>query len=84
MSYYLLIALTLSIPGFIVGEAGLSFLGLGVSEPHPSLGNILAESQSLPAMKAAPWLLLSGVVIVCIVILFNLLGDRLRENGRIP
>ncbi|AFS52329.1 ABC transporter permease [Leptospirillum ferriphilum] len=84
MSYYLLIALTLSIPGFIVGEAGLSFLGLGVSEPHPSLGNILAESQSLPAMKAAPWLLLSGVVIVSIVILFNLLGDRLRENGKVP
>ena len=84
MSYYLLIALTLSIHGFIVGEAGLSFLGLGVSEPHPSLGNILAESQSLPAMKAAPWLLLSGVVIVSIVILFNLLGDRLRENGKVP
>lgn len=79
MSYYLLVALTISIPGFIVGEAGLSFLGLGVSEPHPSLGNILAESQSLPAMKAAPWLLLSGAVIVIIVVLFNLLGDRLRE-----
>ena len=82
MSYYLLVALTISIPGFIVGEAGLSFLGLGVSEPHPSLGNILAESQSLPAMKAAPWLLLSGVVIVSIVIVFNLLGDRLRETGQ--
>lgn len=79
MSYYLLVALTLSIPGFIVGEAGLSFLGLGVSEPHPSLGNILAESQSLPAMKAAPWLLLSGLTIVSIVVVFNLLGDQMRD-----
>lgn len=87
MSYYLIVALTLSIPGFIVGEAGLSFLGLGISEPHPSLGNILAESQSLPAMQAAPWLLLSGMTIVGVVIVFNLLGDRLRDPDqmrRIP
>ncbi|MHB1605705.1 MAG: ABC transporter permease [Leptospirales bacterium] len=82
MSYYLIVALTLSIPGFIVGEAGLSFLGLGISEPHPSLGNILAESQSLPAIQAAPWLLLSGMTIVGIVIVFNLLGDRLRDPDR--
>ncbi len=82
MSYYLIVALTLSIPGFIVGESGLSFLGLGVPEPHPSLGNILAESQSLPAMQAAPWLLLSGMTIVGVVIVFNLLGDRLRDPDR--
>ncbi len=82
MAPYLVVALTLAIPGFIVGEAGLSFLGLGVSEPHPSLGNILAESQSLPAMEAAPWLLLSGAMIVAIVIIFNLLGDRIRDPER--
>jgi peptide/nickel transport system permease protein len=82
MAPYLVIALTLAIPGFIVGEAGLSFLGLGVSEPHPSLGNILAESQSLPAMEAAPWLLISGGTIVGIVVIFNLMGDRIRDPER--
>ncbi len=79
MRYYLLVSVTLSIPAFIVGEAGLSFLGLGLSEPHPSLGNILAESQSLETMNSAPWLLASGVLIVLLVVLFNRLGDVLRE-----
>jgi peptide/nickel transport system permease protein len=79
MRYYLLVSVTLSIPAFIVGEAGLSFLGLGLSEPHPSLGNILAESQSLETMNSAPWLLASGGLIVLLVVLFNRLGDLLRE-----
>lgn len=79
MRYYLLVSVTLSIPAFIVGEAGLSFLGLGLSEPHPSLGNILSESQSLETMTTAPWLLTSGGLIVLLVILFNRLGDVLRE-----
>ncbi len=89
MRYYLLVSVTLSIPAFIVGEAGLSFLGLGLSEPHPSLGNILSESQSLETMNSAPWLLASGGLIVLLVVLFNRLGDVLREasgegegNGR--
>ncbi len=81
MRYYLLISVTLSIPAFIVGEAGLSFLGLGLSEPHPSLGNILSESQSLETMNSAPWLLGSGILIVILVVLFNRLGDVLREAG---
>jgi peptide/nickel transport system permease protein len=86
MRYYLLVSVTLSIPAFIVGEAGLSFLGLGLSEPHPSLGNILSESQSLDTMTSAPWLLTSGGIIVLLVILFNRLGDVLREatDGAIP
>lgn len=79
MRYYLLVAVTLSIPAFIVGEAGLSFLGLGLSEPRPSLGNILAEGQSLETMESAPWLLAAGGLIVLLVVLFNRLGDVLRE-----
>ena len=79
MRYYLLVAVTLSIPAFIVGEAGLSFLGLGLSEPRPSLGNILAEGQSLETMESAPWLLAAGGMIVLLVVLFNRLGDVLRE-----
>ncbi len=80
MSPYLIVAVTLSIPGFIVGEAGLSFLGLGVAPPHPSLGNMLADAQSLTVMRTAPWLLLSGILVVVLVMLFNRLGDHVRES----
>jgi peptide/nickel transport system permease protein len=80
MSPYLVVAVTLSVPGFIVGEAGLSFLGLGIAPPHPSLGNMLADAQSLTVMRTAPWLLVSGFLVVLLVLLFNRLGDHIREN----
>jgi len=80
MSPYLVVAVTLSVPGFIVGEAGLSFLGLGIAPPHPSLGNILADAQSLTVMRTAPWLLASGALVVMLVLLFNRLGDHIRES----
>jgi len=80
MSPYLVVAVTLSVPGFIVGEAGLSFLGLGIAPPHPSLGNMLADAQSLTVMRTAPWLLASGFLVVLLVLLFNRLGDRIRES----
>src|SRR3989338_3901923 len=47
---YVIIAATLSIPGFIIGESALSFLGLGISQPDPSWGNILAEGKELSNM----------------------------------
>ncbi len=80
MSPYLVVAVTLSVPGFIVGEAGLSFLGLGIAPPHPSLGNMLADAQSLTVIRTAPWLLMSGLLVVVLVLLFNRLGDHIRES----
>jgi peptide/nickel transport system permease protein len=77
---FIIIAITLSIPGFIVGESALSFLGLGITQPDPSWGNILAEGKELSNMITRPWLLLLPSICIFISVLsFNLLGDKLRD-----
>lgn len=77
---YVVIAATLSIPGFIIGESALSFLGLGITQPDPSWGNILAEGKELSNMLLRPWiLLLPALCIFVSVLCFNLLGDKLRD-----
>jgi len=81
LASYLLVAATLSIPGYILGEAALSFLGLGISEPAVSWGLMLKQSQG--DMKVFFlgfwWLLMPGFMIFLTVIAFNLLGDVLRD-----
>lgn len=77
---YIIIAATLSIPGFIIGESALSFLGLGITQPDPSWGNILAEGKDLSNMLVRPWLLLTPAFCIFISVLsFNLVGDRVRD-----
>ena len=77
---YVIIAATLSIPGFIIGESALSFLGLGITQPDPSWGNILAEGKELSNMLLRPWILLLPALCIFISVLcFNLLGDKLRD-----
>ena len=76
---YIIVAATLSIPGYILGEAGLSFLGLGITEPSASWGLMLSQAQSIKAMTEAPWLLIPGIFIFIVVMGFNLLGDALRD-----
>ena len=77
---YIIIAATLSIPGFIIGESALSFLGLGITQPDPSWGNILAEGKELSNMLVRPWiLLLPAFCIFTSVLCFNLLGDKIRD-----
>lgn len=77
---YIIIAATLSIPGFIIGESALSFLGLGITQPDPSWGNILSEGKELSNMLTRPWILLLPALCIFISILsFNLLGDKLRD-----
>ena len=77
---YVIIAATLSIPGFIIGESALSFLGLGITQPDPSWGNILAEGKELSNMLVRPWiLLLPAFCIFVSVLCFNLVGDKLRD-----
>jgi peptide/nickel transport system permease protein len=77
---YLLVAATLSIPGYILGEAALSFLGLGIQEPSASWGLMLRQSQDMKVlMLNFWWLLLPGVAIFVTVVSFNLLGDALRD-----
>ena len=77
---YIVIAATLSIPGFIIGESALSFLGMGITQPDPSWGNILAEGKELSNMLSRPWiLLLPAACIFTSVLCFNLIGDKLRD-----
>ncbi len=76
---YTIIAMTLSVPGYIIGEAALSFLGLGIQEPYPSWGNMLSAAQSIRVLTSAPWILMPGIFISVTIICFNLLGDGLRD-----
>jgi ABC-type dipeptide/oligopeptide/nickel transport system permease subunit len=72
------VSATLSLGGNILGEAGLSFLGLGVREPYPSWGSMLGASRDL--FEACPWLMIfPGLAISLAVLGFNLLGDGLRD-----
>lgn len=79
--YYLIVSATLSFPGFILGESALSLLGLGVSEPVPSWGNMLSEARNIPLISAYPWLLTPGVALFLVVFAFNLLGDQLLRKS---
>lgn len=81
LSSYLLVAATLSIPGYILGEASLSFLGLGIQEPSASWGLMLAQAQGdMKVLMLNMWWLLSpGFMIFMTVVCFNVLGDTLRD-----
>jgi peptide/nickel transport system permease protein len=76
---YLVIAATLALPGYILGESALSFLGLGIKEPMTSWGLLLADAQSFEALSLYPWLLAPGALIVLSVLAFNFVGDALRD-----
>jgi peptide/nickel transport system permease protein len=77
---YVIVAATLSIPGYILGEVILSFLGVGVQEPSASWGNILNQARSIRALTTFPWLLfVPGTAIFLTVMAFNFLGDGLRD-----
>lgn len=73
-----LVQATVAIPSAILGEAVLSFLGLGIQPPAPSLGTMLATAQQFAAR--APWAaVLPGVTIMVLALAFNVFGDSLRD-----
>jgi peptide/nickel transport system permease protein len=77
---YIIISATLAIPSFIVAEAVLSFIGLGIQQPDPSWGNMLSLAINASILVLQPWLVWSpAIVIVLTVLAFNLLGDGLRD-----
>jgi peptide/nickel transport system permease protein len=76
---YLIVALTLSIPGMILAETALSFLGLGLRPPAISLGVLLQQAQNITTISLYPWLMIPGVFIFVVVLAFNFLGDGLRD-----
>ncbi len=76
---HIIASATLSIPGMILGETALSFLGLGLRAPITSWGVLLAEAQNINAVVLYPWLLFPVVPVVLVVLAFNFLGDGLRD-----
>ena len=74
----LVVQATVSIPGAIIAEAILSFLGLGVQPPSPSWGTMLNAAQQF--LETAPWMAWwPGLAIFCLALSFNLAGDGLRD-----
>ncbi len=81
ISSYIIVALSLSVPGYILAESGLSFLGLGVSEPFASWGSLLSQAQEggFASITQRPWVLIPGFFIVITITSFQFLGDGLRD-----
>ena len=76
---HIIASLTLAIPGMILAETSLSFLGLGLRPPIVSWGVLLQEAQNIRAVATAPWLLVPGLAVVVTVLALNFLGDGLRD-----
>lgn len=76
---HIIASLTLSIPGMILGETSLSFLGIGLRPPIVSWGVLLKEAQSIATVANAPWLLIPGLFVIITVLTYNFLGDGLRD-----
>lgn len=76
---YVIVAMTLSVPSYILSESGLSFLGLGIQQPDASWGNMLKEAQEYINILYRPWLLTPGFLIFVAVLSFNLIGDTIRD-----
>ena len=76
---YLIVRLTLAIPGMILGETALSFLGLGIQPPAVSWGTLLQGAQNVTNIAIYPWLLTPALFVVATVLLYNFVGDGLRD-----
>ncbi|MDP8212534.1 MAG: ABC transporter permease [Candidatus Zapsychrus exili] len=76
---YSIVAIMLSIPGYILGEAALSLIGLGIQDPIASWGNMLSDSMGIAHIKFHPWVLVPGFFIFMTVMSFNVVGDVLRD-----
>jgi len=77
---FTIVAATVAVPGYILGEVFLSFLGVGVQPPAASWGNMLNAARSERVLTSFPWMLLApGVAILLTVMAFNFFGDGLRD-----
>ncbi len=79
LTSYLVVAATLTIPGMMLTEATLSFLGFGIHEPMTSWGQLLNAANNVVVIQLHPWLLIPGIFIVVGVLSFNFMGDALRD-----
>ncbi|WP_028609126.1 ABC transporter permease [Paenibacillus harenae] len=76
---YLVVATTLAIPGMILAETAMSFLGLGIRSPATSWGVLLQEAQQIDNIALYPWKIIPLGTVILTVLTFNFLGDGLRD-----
>lgn len=76
---FIIVSMTLSIPASILGETALSFLGLGLQPPVVSWGVLLQGAQNLQTLAHHPWMLWPVAFVIVTVLMFNFLGDGLRD-----
>lgn len=76
---HLIATATLAIPGMILGETALSFLGLGLRAPITSWGILLTEARSVSVIAFYPWLMFPVIPVILVILAFNFLGDGLRD-----
>ena len=75
----LIVHLTLAIPGMILGETALSFLGLGLRPPTVSWGVLLQDAQNVGSVAVHTWLMIPALLVIATVLAFNFVGDGLRD-----
>lgn len=76
---FVIVTATLSVPFYILGEVALSFLGVGITEPDASWGNMLQEAQNVRILTDFWWVMAPGVFIFIAVMAWNIFGDGLRD-----
>lgn len=76
---HIIASITLAIPAMILGETALSFLGLGLRQPVVSWGVMLYGTQNIRVIANTPWMLVPGAAVAVTVLVFNFLGDGLRD-----
>ena len=75
----IIVVATLSMPGMILAETALSFLGLGLQPPITSWGVLLNEAQNINVVALYPWLMLPVLPVIVVILAFNFFGDGLRD-----
>lgn len=76
---HIIVVATLSIPGMILAETALSFLGLGIQPPMVSWGTLLQDAQHVGVIVQYPWLMIPGFFVIVAVLAFNFVGDGVRD-----
>jgi peptide/nickel transport system permease protein len=76
---HLIVTITLAIPGMILAETALSFIGLGLQAPAVSWGVLLQDAQNIATIAQRPWQLIPAIFVIVTVLMFNFVGDGLRD-----
>jgi len=76
---HIIAAITLSVPGMIISETALSYLGLGLRPPAVSWGVMLQQAQNVHTIALYPWLMVVAVFVIISILAYNFMGDGIRD-----